>query len=531
MDQTIVILAGLIAVSFFAVGLYSSLRRWKRKRDLLRWQATALSRRDEATSVKDLLHAETHTFKEMKKVAEGDGPVAGSGFQPTTGWRPLGTRAQRAIAPTSAEAPREKWLAIGQAFSPSAPVGRQDLFAGRTRQMEDLVDAMFERGQHAVIFGERGVGKTSLSTVMAQVFGSQRSKVAVRVNCDTTDTFDSIWRKVMDEILVASRVSSKGIEGGGMGHLESTLKEEMIGRDLTPSLVKRLLQVVSSEKECVIFLDEFDRVGSRQTAALFADTIKMLSDQLVGVTVVMVGVADNVEELVTEHQSVERALVQIQMPRMSRDELAEIVKRGLEWLDMKIEDQASSRITLLSHGFPHYTHLISQIAARMAIDDEVQEITVQHVDLAVAKVAGRAQESIIAAYDRATEGADENLFPQVLLAAALAPRDSRGFFTSAGVRPALSAITKHSYSMSSYVRHLNLMARPERGSAIQMKGNDPRFRYRFENPLLQPHVVLRALASGTINIQTIESLVGPSPSDSSEGSPAADVTETIAPSL
>ena len=45
------------------------------------------------------------------------------------------------------------------AFSPSAPIDSTDLFAGRTRQIERLLGAIFQRGQHAIIFGERGVGK------------------------------------------------------------------------------------------------------------------------------------------------------------------------------------------------------------------------------------------------------------------------------------------------------------------------------------------------------------------------------------
>src|SRR5580698_1804379 len=45
---------------------------------------------------------------------------------------------------------------IHQAFSESAPIESQDLFAGRTRQIEKALGAVFGRGQHAIIFGEWG---------------------------------------------------------------------------------------------------------------------------------------------------------------------------------------------------------------------------------------------------------------------------------------------------------------------------------------------------------------------------------------
>ena len=48
--------------------------------------------------------------------------------------------------------------------------------------------------------------------------------------------------------------------------------------------------------------------GQNGVQRLFADLIKTLSDQLVRATVVLVGVADNVSDLVAEHESIEGAL-------------------------------------------------------------------------------------------------------------------------------------------------------------------------------------------------------------------------------
>ncbi len=55
---------------------------------------------------------------------------------------------------------------IAKVFTPSAPVDDAALFAGRTTQLLKVVNAISQRGQHVVIFGERGVGKTSLSNIL-----------------------------------------------------------------------------------------------------------------------------------------------------------------------------------------------------------------------------------------------------------------------------------------------------------------------------------------------------------------------------
>ena len=97
---------------------------------------------------------------------------------------------------------------------------------------------------------------------------------------------------------------------------------------MTPHAVREALQQITRQSSVAIFVDEFDRFQDRDGRSLFADTIKGLSDRLVPVTVVLIGVAATVGELIREHRSVERALVQIQMPRMSPSELAEIATRA-----------------------------------------------------------------------------------------------------------------------------------------------------------------------------------------------------------
>ena len=96
---------------------------------------------------------------------------------------------------------RAQRLAVGNAFSPGAPIDRQALFAGRVKQIREVVDAIIQRGQHVVVFGERGVGKTSLANVIADITGgSPEERVSLKINCDSTDDFSSLWHKIFREI-------------------------------------------------------------------------------------------------------------------------------------------------------------------------------------------------------------------------------------------------------------------------------------------------------------------------------------------
>ena len=50
-------------------------------------------------------------------------------------------------------------------FTPSAPIAIAELFAGRQLQASKILDAIGERGRHIILFGERGVGKSSIAQI------------------------------------------------------------------------------------------------------------------------------------------------------------------------------------------------------------------------------------------------------------------------------------------------------------------------------------------------------------------------------
>src|SRR4051794_24678414 len=82
----------------------------------------------------------------------------------------------------------EDWYHLDRAaiqlFHPSAPIEENDLFAGRITQANGLLDAIYQKGQHAVLFGERGVGKTSLSNIVEKrVLGESQYYKFIKINC------------------------------------------------------------------------------------------------------------------------------------------------------------------------------------------------------------------------------------------------------------------------------------------------------------------------------------------------------------
>lgn len=380
-----------------------------------------------------------------------------------------------------AEMPKmQRLVRVGEAFRPAAPVDDLELFAGRDKQRTEVISAVTQVGYHIGLYGERGVGKTSLARVLVALFSSPEVQAydGAMVACNTDSTFASVWHDIFRRL-------------------------DIDPTNLTPEGVRTDLE--DRETPALIVIDELDRLEDDDSLTLLADTVKVLSDHAVKSTLVLVGVGNSLGELIGEHASIVRNIAQIEMPRMEADELRAVLRKGCAHADLSMDPAAEGRIVLLSEGLPHYTHLLGYRAAERAVQDDRDAVTLEDVVAAIPRaVEGHTiQNAYVAAVRSSQPG---NLYREVLLACALAPKNSLGYFTSGQVREPLEVIAGRRLEIPAFAKHMNEFLGTGRGSVLRREGKARGYSYRFADPMMQPYIIMSSLNDEIISEEQLRDL-------------------------
>ncbi len=369
---------------------------------------------------------------------------------------------------------------VSSVFRPGTPIDRQQLFAGRLDQVNDVLNAALQPGRHVIMFGERGVGKTSLARVISEIIKASKGYRLLNcgtINCDKTDNFNTLWRKIFRELSFVRESSEVGFKGQAQ-QSDVPLETMLPNRELSSDDIRYMLAKIKDHT--LIIIDELDRLTDRSARTQLADTIKNLSDHSVNSTVILVGVADSVEELISEHHSIERALVQVPMPRMSTKELTQIINNGLEAGSMTAEQSVTVWIAHLAQGLPHYAHSLGLYSAFKAIESNRTNVTADDV-LDATKTTVQKSHTI---------------------------HSELGYFPAAAVSVPMGKMMGRKYYVPNFSRHLFDLCELKRGPVLKKIGEPRRIRFRFADPMMQPFVIIHDYSNGNLTNALLEESKG-----------------------
>lgn len=278
---------------------------------------------------------------------------------------------------------------LGEYLSVSEPIDSIEHLFGREKELTRIERALSIPGRHIFIFGDRGVGKSSLAATAATQYQSS-GKPYIDIGCGPTTTLFSVVANIVyqafdiDRLHDASSTTTKSISFRG---LKFGISDKVSLKDIKAEItdlvdVVEFLKLVAQHhsESPIVVIDEFDRIISEDERALFADLLKALGDKRVHLKFIFTGVASSLNQLIGAHASSTRQLETIELPRLSINARWDILRHAAKSFGLHIDKEVEVRVALVSDGFPYYVHLMGFSLMWTVFDDEesVSTITWRH---------------------------------------------------------------------------------------------------------------------------------------------------------
>lgn len=258
-------------------------------------------------------------------------------------------------------------LRIDDLFRPMGALRGEhsSFFAGRTSEANKILTALQMDGSVPVVVGDRGVGKSSLASQVFNLWRGDESAIdedqrdpryvsdVFWIECNArihnlsdillrllsksgselgytfADHYSDIFDDTFQERVAASRNYSALLQREGQSisqFLDSqegvgALRQILSGRALEPfelfNTAVGKIRDARGHDRITLFIDEFDRLADKSG---IGDFIKTAST----IRLVIVGVAESAQELISDHPSVERKIQEVFVSPLSESEIEEI---------------------------------------------------------------------------------------------------------------------------------------------------------------------------------------------------------------
>jgi uncharacterized protein len=312
-------------------------------------------------------------------------------------------------------------------LSPSRPITSVELLKGRSKKLQQIREAFASPGRHVFIYGDRGVGKTSLAQTAASLHHSADEN-PISLSCAAP-----FFQIVQDLLRNCSppQARSMGTKKTVRAGIVGVGAEYQVSRD--PSSLRQISSINEAVYEIrhalqgyadepVVVFDEFDLVADDVDKQLFADLIKQISDQGIGLKMIFTGIGRSISDLLKIHNSTARYLETIELQRLDISAGLEIIAECADALKVEVGRDTAIRIAKVSDGFPHYVHLICEKMFWHLFNksDIADTVTAQDYVEAIRQAAAGIQAFLREAYNQATRKYT-NDYEEVLWAVADSP--------------------------------------------------------------------------------------------------------------
>ena len=296
---------------------------------------------------------------------------------------------------------------LANVFTPSRPKFGGMHFSGRRTTRERLRQILFHQGAHVLLYGARGLGKTSLSNAITAL-GDEYGYLVVRLSCSSATPFEALARTVRRRLLQAD-----------IPHAE-------YDRDDVATQGLMDLFASANDHPVLFVLDDLDNIDDPDFRMMLLETLKGASDLGLSVRFLIVGVARDVESLFGRDVRLERSLVAVQLPHMSWDDLQTLIDSGMGSCGLMCPPDITATIRMVSRGLPFVAQCLCLNSALNAVSQSRTELNNWDLVHAVDRFVEETDPRIRNMYESVTRRETHLLMVDLMFCLSVAQQDRYG---------------------------------------------------------------------------------------------------------
>ena len=297
-----------------------------------------------------------------------------------------------------------------EVFTPgSPPLEEHNVYVPR-QEAEANLERFLQRRQVPVIFGEYGVGKTTVVQRFFQDRGVNGRLVYVPSVSGTTlpDIFQILLEHLGYTVEVERTAGQVvGVDGGfdfkvvkanAKGEESEQSKTQLVVTSPTDVAVIRAIR----NAQLVVVLDEMHKASDAFRRDL-VDFIKATRTGGGGFDLVLIGTSMDAERLVEPDPGIDRYVKEMPVALLSHKEARFIVDEGFRRLGLSIQEELADRLVSSAAGAPTIVQSLCLDAAEAAKADDRDEVTESDCRLAVQRYLQEHGRRLAGVYLRAIE--------------------------------------------------------------------------------------------------------------------------------
>ncbi|MBF4695089.1 hypothetical protein [Fusibacter ferrireducens] len=308
---------------------------------------------------------------------------------------------------------------INKRFTPTSPAVHN--YVEKGTKHEELSESAYQKGCQIIVYGESGVGKTSL--IWSQLVKEEIN--FTRIGIDTTITRANFCSKVMEELGFQKTTQKESQTGNGteasigagaklwsLIDFKGTFKansNEIKKIVNIPYYSEADIDAVSKalySTNSILFIDDIEKADD-ELRILISHLGKKLSDDSAGNTsaipkIIYAGISNDVDRLIITDESLSSRLTDYKIEVLSNDDIAGIITDGFDSLGISYDKALILEYAKLCCGYPRYAHWIGLKSALNSLTEGREEILEVDLEKAITTILEKFEAQFRDIYDVAT---------------------------------------------------------------------------------------------------------------------------------